>query len=142
LVICLQQGANDIHMVSPMPMRPHHLLLHSNTDRFNRSGAELPGLSWKKRPLSRCLCVCLFSTMAKASVLQNYTSGAQRSLTSADVGWLVQTVSHMVNKCPKTMLHDGSLQRLRSAFNQVISWVEQTATKALGKRKRNEPNNR
>jgi len=28
VVICLQQGANDLHIVQLMPLPPHHLLLH------------------------------------------------------------------------------------------------------------------
>ena len=28
VVICLEQGANDLHMVQLMPLPPHHLLLH------------------------------------------------------------------------------------------------------------------
>jgi len=27
MVICLEQGANDLHMVQLMPLSPHHLLL-------------------------------------------------------------------------------------------------------------------
>jgi len=27
MVICLEQGANDLHMVQLMPLPPHHLLL-------------------------------------------------------------------------------------------------------------------
>jgi len=28
VVICQEQGANDLHMVQLMPLSPHHLLLH------------------------------------------------------------------------------------------------------------------
>jgi len=28
VVICLEGGANDLHMVQLMPPPPHHLLLH------------------------------------------------------------------------------------------------------------------
>jgi len=30
MVICLQQGANVLHVVQLMPLLPHHLLLHEN----------------------------------------------------------------------------------------------------------------
>jgi len=46
MVICLEQGANDLHMVWLMPL--HHLLLHLNPEWFNLSGAGLPSLSWKR----------------------------------------------------------------------------------------------
>jgi len=28
VVICLERGANDLHMAKLMPLPPHHLLLH------------------------------------------------------------------------------------------------------------------
>jgi len=28
VVICLEQGANDLHMAQMMPLSPHHLLLY------------------------------------------------------------------------------------------------------------------
>jgi len=28
MIICLERGANDLHMVQLMPLPPHHLLLH------------------------------------------------------------------------------------------------------------------
>jgi len=28
VVICLELGANDLHMIQLMPVPPHHLLLH------------------------------------------------------------------------------------------------------------------
>ena len=48
MVICLQRGANDLYMVQLMPLSSHHLLLHSNEDWFNVSGADLPRLSWRR----------------------------------------------------------------------------------------------
>jgi len=47
MVICLERGANDLHMVQLMPQPPHHLLLHLNADWFNLSDASIPRLSWK-----------------------------------------------------------------------------------------------
>ena len=48
MVICLQHGANDLHMVQLMPLPPNHLLLHKNPNWFSLSGADLPRLSWKR----------------------------------------------------------------------------------------------
>jgi len=28
MVVCLERGANDLHMVQLIPVPPHHLLLH------------------------------------------------------------------------------------------------------------------
>ena len=30
MVVCLEQGANDLHIVQLMPLPHHHLLLHQN----------------------------------------------------------------------------------------------------------------
>ena len=48
MVICLEQGVNDLHMVQLMPLPPHHLLLHYNPEWFCLSGATLPRLSLKE----------------------------------------------------------------------------------------------
>jgi len=45
--ICLERGANDLHIVQLMPMPPHCLILYENPDWFYLSGAGLPRLSWK-----------------------------------------------------------------------------------------------
>jgi len=34
MVICLEQDANDLHMVQLMPLPHHHLLLHENPEWF------------------------------------------------------------------------------------------------------------
>ena len=48
MIIFLERGAIDLHMVQLMPLPPHHLLLYENRDWFNLSGASLPTLSWKR----------------------------------------------------------------------------------------------
>ena len=37
---------------------------------------------------------------------------------------MVQTMSYIVNECPKTMLSDGGLQRLHSADTDAVNWLE------------------
>ena len=34
MVICLEQGASDLHVLQLMPLSPHHLLHHYNTEWF------------------------------------------------------------------------------------------------------------
>ena len=34
MVICLERGANDLHMVQLMPLPAHHLLLQQNPEWF------------------------------------------------------------------------------------------------------------
>jgi len=50
MIICLERGANDLHMVQLIKMPLHNLLLHYNADWCNVSGASLPvaRLSWKR----------------------------------------------------------------------------------------------
>ena len=45
MVICLERGADDLHMVQLMPLPPHNLLLHSNPEWFYLSCAGLLRLS-------------------------------------------------------------------------------------------------
>ena len=62
MVICLEQGADCLHMVQLMPLhpKPHHLLPHLNPDWFYLSGTGLPRLSWKRgRETGTCVCVCV-----------------------------------------------------------------------------------
>jgi len=47
MVICVERGANVLHVVHLMSLPPH-LLLHENTDWFNLSDAGFPRLSWKR----------------------------------------------------------------------------------------------
>jgi len=55
--ICLLRGANDLHMVQLMPLPPHYLFLHQNTEWFYLSGASLSRLSWNEtvKQVSVCL---------------------------------------------------------------------------------------
>jgi len=48
VVICLERGRDDLHIVQLMSLPPRHLLLHYNWDWFNLSGTSLPRLSWRK----------------------------------------------------------------------------------------------
>jgi len=59
MVICLEQGANDLHMVQLMSLLPHHLLLHRNPEWFEPFWCQLTHVVLEKRPLNGCLSVCL-----------------------------------------------------------------------------------
>ena len=78
VVICLQQDANDLHMVQPMP---HQLMPSSlaslNPDWFNLTAAGLHTLSWKQ---GHWMGVCLVGVSFCYSKLSNritlkWTSG-------------------------------------------------------------------
>ena len=57
MVICLERGANDLHMVQLMPLPPHHLLLQQNPEWFILLVPAYPGCPGKKAV--KCLCVCV-----------------------------------------------------------------------------------
>jgi len=50
MVICLEPGANDLHMIQLMLLPPHHLIISCSSKIQNvyLSDAGLPRLSWKK----------------------------------------------------------------------------------------------
>jgi len=48
VVICLERGANDLHMVQLMPLPPQSSLAPVKSRMVYLSGAGLPRLSWKK----------------------------------------------------------------------------------------------
>ena len=48
MVICLERGANDLHMVRLMPLPPRHLFASAKSRMVYPSGTGLSRLSWKK----------------------------------------------------------------------------------------------
>ena len=49
MVICLEQGANDLHIIQLMPLPPESLAPAKSRMVYRYlSGAGLPRLSWKK----------------------------------------------------------------------------------------------
>jgi len=48
MIICLERGANDLHMVQLMPLPPHHLLLLQNTEWFTLLVPAYPVCPGKK----------------------------------------------------------------------------------------------
>ena len=64
MVVCLEQGTNDLHMVQLMPLPPHHLLLQCNSEWFTFLMLAYPGRPGK-RPLNGCsvvVVVCKIET--------------------------------------------------------------------------------
>jgi len=48
MIICLERGANDLHMVQLMALPPHRLLLHWNPEWFTFLVPACPGCPGKK----------------------------------------------------------------------------------------------
>jgi len=48
MVICQEQGTNDLHIVKLMPSQSHHLLLHYNPECFNFLVLAYPGCPGKE----------------------------------------------------------------------------------------------
>ena len=59
MIICLEQGANDLHVVQLTPLPPYHLLLHYNPDWFNLSnvGSAYPGCPGKEAVKRRSVSI-------------------------------------------------------------------------------------
>ena len=68
MVICLERGATDLHMVQLMWLPPPSSFVVPVKSRiFYLSGTGLPRLSWKLRPLNGCSsnsCCTLFCQMS------------------------------------------------------------------------------
>ena len=59
MVICLEQDANDMHMVQLMPLPPRHFLLQQNPEWFILLVSAYPGCPGKKAVKRLCVCVCV-----------------------------------------------------------------------------------
>ena len=71
MIICLERGANDLHMVQLMPLPPRHLLLQQNPEWFILLVPAYPGCPGKKA-VER-LCVCVFFNPNSSLILGNQT---------------------------------------------------------------------
>jgi len=61
VVICLERGANDLHMVQLMPLPPQRFLLQQNPEWFILLVPVYPGYPGKKAIKRLCVCVFVFS---------------------------------------------------------------------------------
>jgi len=57
VVICLEPGANDLHVVQLMLLPLHHLLLQQNPEWFILLVTAYPGCPGKKAVKRLCVCV-------------------------------------------------------------------------------------
>ena len=60
MVVCLERGANDLHMVQLTPLPLHHLLLQQNPEWFILLVPAYPGCPGKKTVKMLCVCVCWY----------------------------------------------------------------------------------
>jgi len=60
MFICVEQGANDLHMVQLMPLPPHHLLLQQNPEWFTIL-VRVTQVVLEKRLLNGCSVVVVSS---------------------------------------------------------------------------------
>ena len=59
MVICLERGADGLHIVQQMPLPPHHRLLQQNPEWFILLVPAYPGCPGKKAAKRLCVCVCV-----------------------------------------------------------------------------------
>jgi len=73
VVICLEQGANDLHMVQLMPLPPHHLSLAPVKSRMvYLSDAGFPRLYWKNRLNGYSVVVVVSCCIVNVSCVHRY----------------------------------------------------------------------
>ena len=65
MVVCLEQGASDLHMVQLMSLPPNHLLIQQNPDWFILLVLAYTGCSGKKAVKRLCVCVCVVFTSTR-----------------------------------------------------------------------------
>ena len=75
MVICMERGANDLHMVQLMPLPPHHLLLQQNPEWLILLVPAYPGCP-RKKAVKR-LCVCVFTAVMKVISVIMFGLGAE-----------------------------------------------------------------
>ena len=83
MVICLERGANDLHMVQLMPLPPHHLLLQQNPEWSILLVPAYPGCPGKKavKRVCVCVCVCVFVACGYSRHLQIFGTGRLHNQT-------------------------------------------------------------
>jgi len=62
MVICLEQGANDLHMVQLMPLTPHHLFASLKSRMASTFWCWLTQVVLEKRLLNGCFSMTLHSS--------------------------------------------------------------------------------
>ena len=70
MVICLERGANDLHMVQLMPLPPRHLLLQQNPEWFILLLPAYPGCPGKKAVKRWCLLCVFDSFISERSIIK------------------------------------------------------------------------
>jgi len=69
MVICLERGADDLHMVRLMPLTPHHLLLRQNPEWFILLVPAYPGCTGQKTVKRLCVCLCVCVCIHKSCIV-------------------------------------------------------------------------
>jgi len=113
VVVCLERGANDLHVIQLMPLPPHHLLLHKNPEWFYLSGAGLPRLFWKR---SRETGVCLWQVLLL--MYRWYRRNSRKALDFDNPVYRHTTTSQFMVLQPKSL----SSVRLTTLMFIVIDW--------------------
>ena len=92
MAICLERGANDLHMVQLMPLPPRHLLLQQNPQWFILLVPANAGCP-RNKASNVCVCVC----------------GGQRGHFRVKIGYMYQVFA---NFFVDINVEDGKLCRL------------------------------
>ena len=72
MVICLEQSANDLHMVRLIPLLPHHLCL-SKIQKGLSFRYRPTQIVLEKRLLNDCVCVIFYHTSKEENAVSSMT---------------------------------------------------------------------
>ena len=124
MVICLERGANDLHMVQLMPLPPHHLFCFSKIQNGLSFWYRPTQVVLEKRPLNVCvLCVCgdydhhgeLFLRLMNMILLYR---GENRL-----VGWEYRPVANVANRCLLRMIVSTDIKVSASCKAYVMLYI-------------------
>ena len=96
MVICLEQGADDLHTVQLKPLPPHHLLLQQNPEWFILLVPAYPGCPGKMAVKRLCVCVCYIIKFCLCLGYVAFISEVHDSRFFRDYGYVV---SHSTVPC-------------------------------------------
>ena len=116
MVICLEQSANDLHMVWLMPLPPHHLCFRKS--EWLSFWYRPTQVVLEKRPLNDCVCVCV---CVKQVTIQNIRTKQCNMLhcdkSSALLGCQLPSEAMRSRSCASSRLCRSSNSNSRALYS-------------------------
>ena len=116
MVIGLERGANDLHMVQLIPLSPHHLC-SNKIQKIYFSGASLPRLFWKK-VVHGCCCCDIMTNLDNCSWLM-VPYVYSRTIGEHQYSWICLGIIISIDACDGSTVAAVSIDRLPA----TTQWV-------------------